>query len=151
MTGERDPATADELWMDRAVARIWKLIWAIGAGGAVALLAWRGWWWGAGWLIGTAVSALNFRWLKQLVDGIGGGGGAPRQTGVLGMRLALVGRGRLFYIEIFGNQPAGRTFGPVCLGCGGYSRNPPRTGVCTKRNCGSLSCSTIILPALATR
>jgi hypothetical protein len=32
-------------------------MWAIGAGGAIALLVWRGWTWGAGWVIGTAVSA----------------------------------------------------------------------------------------------
>ena len=93
MTGETDPATEHELWMDRAVARIWKLIWAIGAGGAFALVAWRGWWWGAGWLIGTAVSALNFRWLKQLVDGIGGAAAKPRKAVFLGMRYVLLGGG----------------------------------------------------------
>src|ERR1039458_3469888 len=93
MTGERDPATRDELWMDRAVVRIWKLIWAIGAGGAVALVAWRGWWWGAGWAIGTAVSALNFRWLKQLVEAIGGEAAKPRKAVFLGMRYVLLGGG----------------------------------------------------------
>src|ERR1035437_5566516 len=93
MTSEGELATGDEIWMDRAVARIWKLMWVIGAGGAVALVAWRGWWWGAGWVIGTAVSALNFRWLKQLVEAIGGGGGEPRKGGVLGMRYrVLAGR-----------------------------------------------------------
>src|ERR1019366_2094997 len=74
-----------------AVARIWKLIWAIGAAGAVALVAWRGWWWGAGWVIGTAVSALNFRGLKQLGEAIGGGGGEARKGGFLGVRYVLFG------------------------------------------------------------
>jgi hypothetical protein len=93
MTSEGEAAARDQLWMDRAVARIWKLIWAIGAAGAVALVAWRGWWWGAGWAIGTAVSALNFRWLKQLVLAIGGEAAKPRQAVFLGMRYVLLGGG----------------------------------------------------------
>jgi ATP synthase I chain len=93
MTGEGEPATRDELWMDRAVVRIWKLMWAIGAGGAIALVAWRGWPWGAGWALGTAVSALNFRWLKQLVEGIGGTAAKPRKAVFLGMRYLLLGGG----------------------------------------------------------
>src|ERR1017187_9458632 len=92
MTSEGEAARCP-LWMDRAVARIWKLIWAIGAAGAVALVAWRGWWWGAGWAIGTAVSALNFRWLKQLVLAIGGGVAQTRKTVFLGMRYVLLGGG----------------------------------------------------------
>jgi hypothetical protein len=93
MASEGDPAARDEVGMERAVGRIWKLIWAIGAGGAVALLAWQGWAWGAGWLIGTAVSALNFRWLKQLVDAIGGPAAKPRKAVFLGMRYLLLGGG----------------------------------------------------------
>jgi hypothetical protein len=93
MTSEGEAAARDQLWMDRTVARIWKLIWAIGAAGAVALVAWRGWWWGAGWVIGTAVSALNFRWLKQLVLAIGGEAAKPRKAVFLGMRYVLLGGG----------------------------------------------------------
>src|ERR1017187_5853523 len=79
------------------------------------------------------------------------GGREAAQGGVPGHALRAVRRWSLCYIEIFCYQPAGRTFGPVCLGCGGYYRNPARTGVCTKRNCGSLSSSTSTLPASATR
>ena len=93
MTSEDGLAARHQLWMDRAVARIWKLIWAIGAAGAVALVAWRGWWWGAGWAIGTAVSALNFRWLKQLVLAIGEETAKPRKAVFLGMRYVLLGGG----------------------------------------------------------
>jgi ATP synthase I chain len=93
MTGEGGLATRDELWMDRAVARIWKLVWAIGAGGAIALLVWRGWAWGAGWVIGTAVSALNFRWLRQLTEAIGGPAGKPRKAVFLGLRYVFLGGG----------------------------------------------------------
>jgi hypothetical protein len=79
--------------MEQAVARIWKLIWAIGAGGAIGLWAWRGWTWGAGWVIGTAVSALNFRWLKQLTEAVGGEAAKPRKAVFLGMRYVLLGGG----------------------------------------------------------
>jgi hypothetical protein len=93
MTSEGEAAARERLWMDRAVARIWKLIWTIGAAGAVALVAWRGWWWGAGWVIGTAVSALNFRWLKQLVLAIGEEAAKPRKAVFLGLRYVLLGGG----------------------------------------------------------
>src|ERR1035441_7824571 len=93
MTSEGEAAAREQLWMDRAGAGIWKMIGAIGAAGAVALVAWRGWWWGAGWVIGTAVSALNFRWLKQLVLAIGGEAAKPRKAMFLGMRYVLLGGG----------------------------------------------------------
>jgi hypothetical protein len=93
MTGEGGLPTRDEGWVDRAVARIWKLTWAIGAGGAVALVAWRGWAWGAGWVIGSALSALNFRWLKQMADGVGSQTAKPRKAVFLGMRWILLGGG----------------------------------------------------------
>jgi len=93
MTGEGQSPTGDELWMHRAVERIWKLIWTIGAGGTLALLLWRGWPWATGWAIGTAVSALNFRWLKQLVEAIGGNTAKPRKAVFLGMRYVLLGGG----------------------------------------------------------
>jgi hypothetical protein len=83
-----------EAWMATAVARIWKIIWAMGACGAVILTLWRGWTWGAGWLLGTAVSALNFRWLKQLADSLGSSTAAkPRKAVFLGLRYVFLGGG----------------------------------------------------------
>ena len=82
-----------ENWMTASVARIWKLIWVLGAGGALALLLWRGWTWSAGWLLGTAVSALNFRWLKQLADALGGAAAKPRKAVFLGLRYVFLGGG----------------------------------------------------------
>src|ERR1017187_1267257 len=93
MTSEGEAAARDALWMNRAGARIWKLTSAIGAAAAVAPGARRGWWWGAGWVIGTAVSALNFRWLKQLVEAIGGEAVKSRKAVFLGMRYVLLGGG----------------------------------------------------------
>jgi hypothetical protein len=91
MTGESALPSSDELWMDRAVARIWKLMWAMAAGGAILLLVWRGWTWALGWILGTAVSALNFRWLKQLTEAIGGEAAKPRKAVFLGMRYVILG------------------------------------------------------------
>ena len=105
MTGEDETETRDQLWMDRAVVRIWKLIWAIGAGGAIGLLAWRGWPWGAGWAIGTVVSALNFRWLKQLVDAIGGKATKPRKAVFLGLRYVLLGAGAYVILKFSAISP----------------------------------------------
>ena len=82
-----------ETWMSAAVARIWKIIWAMAAFGAIALMLWRGWTWSAGWLLGSAVSALNFRWLKQLADSLGGAAAKPRKAVFLGLRYAFLGGG----------------------------------------------------------
>jgi hypothetical protein len=85
--------TSDERFLERGTARIWKAMWVVAAGGAIALLVWRGWTWGAGWLIGSAVSALNFRWLKQLTDTLGESTAKPRTAVFLGMRYLLLGGG----------------------------------------------------------
>jgi hypothetical protein len=82
-----------ETWMVSAVARIWKIIWSMGVFGAIVLMLWRGWTWGAGWLLGTAVSALNFRWLKQLADSLGGEAAKPRKAVFLGLRYVILGGG----------------------------------------------------------
>ena len=82
-----------ESWMSTAVARIWKIVWVMGAGGAIVLMLWRGWTWSAGWLLGSAVSALNFRWLKQLADSLGGATAKPRKAVFLGLRYAFLGGG----------------------------------------------------------
>jgi hypothetical protein len=67
---------------------------AVAGGGALALFAWRGWTWSAGWLAGSAVSALNFRWLKQLTYSLGAEvAPKPRKAVFLGMRYLLLGGG----------------------------------------------------------
>jgi hypothetical protein len=84
---------SDERLLERGVDRIHKAMWAIGAGGAIGALAWRGWTWGAGFALGAAASWLNFRWWKQLVDALGGAR-PKRRTGVfLGVRYLLLGGG----------------------------------------------------------
>jgi hypothetical protein len=84
---------SDEHLLERGVERIWKVIGAVAGAGAVALFLWRGWNWSAGWLIGSTVSALNFRWLKQLTDALGGPPARSTKAVFLGMRYLLLGGG----------------------------------------------------------
>jgi hypothetical protein len=51
-------------------------------------------------VIGTAVSALNFRWLKQLVEAIGGEAAKPRKAVFLGMRYVLLGGGAYVILKV---------------------------------------------------
>ena len=85
--------TSDERRLERGIARIWKAMWVVAAGGAIGLFAWRGWTWSAGWLFGSAVSALNFRWLKRLTSALGQTTAKPRTAVFLGMRYLLLGGG----------------------------------------------------------
>lgn len=85
--------TSDEHLLERGIERIRKVIWIVAGGGAAGLLAWRGWTWSAGWLIGSAVSAVNFHWLKQLTESLGESTAKPRKAVFLGMRYLLLGGG----------------------------------------------------------
>ncbi len=62
----------DQITYDRASVRIGRFMVAIAVlGTAVALVA-GGWKWGAGFLLGSLISGLNFRWLRRLVESLGG-------------------------------------------------------------------------------
>lgn len=61
----------DELRLDRAVSRIFRLMVFLAFAGALAGFALAGWRWALGYLAGAAASFLNFRWLKQLTDSLG--------------------------------------------------------------------------------
>ena len=62
----------DELSYDRATERIGRFMVAIAVLGTAAAFAARGWTWAAGFLLGSLISGLNFRWLKRLVESLGG-------------------------------------------------------------------------------
>jgi hypothetical protein len=83
----------DQQFLERAVGRIWKTMWAISLGGIIAAFAWRGLAWGAGFALGSVVSWLNFRWLKQLVYTLGSDRARPRTAVKLGLRYVLLGGG----------------------------------------------------------
>ncbi len=84
----------DERFYDRAVERISKLMFALGAGGTLTVWAWRGWTWGAGFALGAAASWLNYRWLKNVVDTLTGRRPKSRRVLVFaGLRYLLLGGG----------------------------------------------------------
>jgi len=78
---------------ERALQRIHKATFALAAGGTIALLAWRGWKWGAGFALGSAVSWLNYRWLKQVAYALGTDNPPKRLAVMLGLRYAILGGG----------------------------------------------------------
>jgi hypothetical protein len=82
-----------ELDAAQAMARIRKLIGALGLGGAVAAFAWRGWPAGGGFALGAVVSWLNFRWLHQMVDSLDGKGVRKHLALIAGLRYLLLGGG----------------------------------------------------------
>jgi hypothetical protein len=94
--------TEDEV--SRALDRIGRAMFAIGAGGAILAFAWRGWTWGVGFAAGSALSWACFRWLKQIVDALGSNRPGRSRVAVLaGLRYLLLGGGAyaiLMYSQI---------------------------------------------------
>jgi hypothetical protein len=79
---------------DRALVRISKAMFAIGAGGTILAFGWRGWTWGTGFAMGAILSWLSFRALKRMVDALGGKRPARSGVAVLaGLRYLLLGGG----------------------------------------------------------
>jgi hypothetical protein len=62
----------DDARLERAVRRMVRLMAVLALAGMLAAFWWRGWKWGAGFAFGALISWLNFRWLKQLTDALGG-------------------------------------------------------------------------------
>jgi hypothetical protein len=87
----------DPLTYERAAERIGRFMVAIAVLGTASAWSAGGWMWGAGFLIGASISGLNFRWLKKLVEGLGGQstgdrpGGLSHSTAFLALRYLLLG------------------------------------------------------------
>ena len=91
---------ATETWlMEGAVARMLRTMVGLAIGGSVLLLLTRGWTWGAGFALGAAVSWLNFHWLKQIVEALGGSRPRARLALLLGARYLLLGGGAYVIVE----------------------------------------------------
>jgi hypothetical protein len=85
---------------DRALRRISKAMFAIGAGGVILSFAWRGWTWAAGFAAGAGLSWLSFRWLKNFVDALGGNRPTRKRVAVLaGLRYLLLGGGAYVIVK----------------------------------------------------
>jgi hypothetical protein len=83
----------DDGFYERVTSRIFKVTLAIAGGGTLVALAWGGWRVGGGFALGAAVSWLNFRWLKHVVDGLSVKRARPRLAVLAGFRYLLLGGG----------------------------------------------------------
>ena|SRR6266496_6225275 len=93
-------ADPEERFAERALDRIWKAIFAIGAVGAILAYAWNGWTGCGGFLLGAGAAVINFRWWKQIVDALGSV--RPTRTRVVvfaGLRYLLLGGGAYVILE----------------------------------------------------
>jgi hypothetical protein len=85
----------DDDFYERVTSRIFSVTLAIAGAGTLVALAWRGWRVGAGFALGSALSWINFRWLKYIVDGLSGkraqGAPRPRMALLAGFRYLLLG------------------------------------------------------------
>jgi ATP synthase I chain len=91
---------AAELNFERAAWRIGRIIMAIAALGTCGLFIVRGWQWGTGFLLGSAISGLNFHWLYKLVQGLGSGKMPQNRAMVLGFRYLLLGGGAYVILRL---------------------------------------------------
>ena len=85
---------ADELDYDRAAWRIGRNLAVIAAVGTVVAFARGGWRWCAGFLLGSLISAVNYRWLRRLVEALGGSRPRRRTRGIVqALRYMALGAG----------------------------------------------------------
>lgn len=83
----------EEQLLERSVERILRVMVGVSAGGSLLFLVVKGWTWGAGFALGAAVSWLNFRWLKKIVEALGGARPKARVAVILGLRYLFMGAG----------------------------------------------------------
>ena len=93
----------DQAHFDAALRRIARGTAAIGGAGCVVLLVWRGWTWAVAFLLGAAASYLNFRWLKRVVDALGGAAKSrpsPKFAVLIGARYLLLALGAYAIVNL---------------------------------------------------
>jgi len=87
----------EQLFVGRALGRIQFLIVFLSGAGTLVTVAYGGWRWSLGFIVGAAAGYLNFRWLKKLVDSLGEAAhGKPPRARVavfLGLRYLLLAAG----------------------------------------------------------
>ena len=87
---------AEQTLFETALRRIARSTVALAAAGCLVWLVLRGWRWAVAYLLGAAASYLNFRWLKRVVDALGGALTArpsPKFAILIGLRYLLLGAG----------------------------------------------------------
>lgn len=82
---------AETFDFDHASGRIARnMLWIAALGTAAAYLA-RGWQWAGGFLLGSLLSWLNYRWLRRMIEALGGTGQPGGFT--FALRYLLLGAG----------------------------------------------------------
>lgn len=80
----------DQAFYEGVPRRIKRNILILGVAGSVALLLWKGWRFGGGFLIGSATSYLSFwRW-QRVVESVGPGGTKTRSPWLLALRFMVL-------------------------------------------------------------
>jgi len=81
--------------LERATGRIFQISAGMIALGCVGYFFARGWRGGSGFLLGSAIAYLNFRWMRRLVDALGEGSQRKKpklwMAVLLGLRYLLLG------------------------------------------------------------
>jgi hypothetical protein len=98
----------DDEFYERVTTRIFRVTLAIAGAGTLAALAWRGWRVGAGFALGSAISWINFRWLKHAVDSLSGKRARPRLAVLAAFRYLVLG-GAAYVILRFSSISLGAT------------------------------------------
>ena len=94
----------DGLTFERAALRIERIMQVLAALGTAAAWPLGGWRWAAGFLLGAAISILNYRWLRSLVEALGGGR-RRRGSVFLAFRYLLLGGGAYVILKLTSISP----------------------------------------------
>jgi len=90
----------DRLSFAQVAARIGRTLAVIAALGTCGAFALGGWQTGAGFLLGAAVSGLNYHWLHKLVANLGAAGRPRFRTIALGFRYLILGGGAYVIVRL---------------------------------------------------
>jgi hypothetical protein len=91
---------SNPLSFERAATRIGRTLAVIAVLGTSAALAMGGWKTGAGFLLGAAISGLNYHWLHKLVRSLGTGRKPGNRTVILGFRYLILGAGAYVIVSL---------------------------------------------------
>jgi hypothetical protein len=92
--------TPDPLSFESAAARIGRIMTIVAVLGTCGALAIGGWKTGAGFLLGAAISGLNYHWLHKLVVALGAGGHPRYRSVILGFRYLILGLGAYVIVRL---------------------------------------------------
>jgi len=92
----------EQALFESALRRIARETFALAAAGCLVCLFLRGWKWAVPYVLGAGASYLNFRWLKRVVDALGGALTArpsPKFAILIGLRYVLLAAGAYVIVK----------------------------------------------------